>query len=168
MLISHADTIARIKNNYNIETTTRDAEIYAANEAGKKGAEVIQSKNINEMEKRRLYELIQGENIVLNQYYNDLADKLHTYDRGYEFNSVNVEFYEKINNYMFYLYLILVLICSYYMYYLLSWETRYKAVVFGLFMLYPFFIKNVEIYIYDKIMYVYSLIFALPYRQLKL
>lgn len=168
VLISQADTIARIKNNYNIETTTRDAEIFAANETGLKGAGLIRSKNINEIEKHRLYELIQKENIVLNQYHNDLVDKLYTYERGYNFNSMNVEFYKHINTYMLYTYILLVLICSYYMYYALPWETRYKAILFVMFMLYPFFIQNVEIYIYDNIMYLYSLIFALPYKPLTL
>ena len=167
-LFAQTETIAKINSISNLETTTQDAEIFVANEIGEKSGELIRNQNINEIEKHRLYQLIKKENIMLKQYYNDLVDKLTTYDRDSDFNSGNVDFYGWISKYMLYWYFIMLSIFAYYFYNSTIWEYKRKIAIFMLLVLYPFFIDRIEFFIYNNLKYVYSLIFAIPYKPYRL
>jgi hypothetical protein len=157
--------IDKIKNYATLDKNEKMAGKIALNEVDKKIEVFHRSKVSNVAEKEKLFHLIQKENLLLQQYYHDLEEKLITYDRKYEFGSGNVELLQLINKALFYFYLICLFVLCYYLYIHLAWDTKVKIFIVGLFVLYPFFIYRFEYFFWDNFVYTYCLLFSIPYKR---
>jgi hypothetical protein len=158
-------TIDKIKNYATLDKNERSAGKIALSEVDKKIDVFHLSKKENIAEKEKLFHLIQKENLVLEQYYQDLEEKLITYDRKYEFGSDNIELFKFVNKALFYFYLFCLLVLCYYLYTYLAWDKKVKIFILGLFVLYPFYIYRFEYFFWDNFVYAYCLLFAIPYKR---
>jgi len=157
--------IDKIKNYAFVENNEKMAGDIASNEVKNKFEDFYRLKTNNQSEKQKLFHLIQKENLLLQQYYHDLEEKLITYDRKYEFGSNNVELLQLTNKVLFYFYLICLFVLCYYLYLYLGWDNKIKIFILVLFVLYPFFIYRFEYFFWDNFVYAYCLLFSIPYKS---
>jgi len=162
------DAIKTIRDDLNLYNDALKSGTLTSKEVQNRRKQFIKnypSTQNNVPEKEKLFSLIQKENVILQQYHNDLLEKLNTYDRKTEFTTPYLDFLQWLNFYLFYLYFLCFLIFSYILFARLSWNIQVKFLVFGLFVLYPFYIYSVEYIVWDNIVYMYCVVFAVPYKS---
>jgi len=114
-----------------------------------------------------LYNAIQKENIILQQYYKDLTDKMNMYDYNVEKKWENIEFYKTFNKYLFYIYYAVFfyiaakLVVGY-----SDFSTLYKTAIIILLFVFPLYITAFEFYIKDQLYYAYCVVMSKPYKKL--
>lgn len=145
------------------ENIRTNAEIVASLEAKKRLAGLEKTTMNYDFHKEELFHLIQKENLILQQYHDDLAEKLVTYDRKYDFDSPKVEWLTWINRYLFWFYMICVLIFAYFVYMRVSWTWWIKVVVILVLTVYPFYVYKVEYWLWDYMVYMYCLFSGVKY-----
>ena len=113
-----------------------------------------------------LYNAIQKENIILQQYSKDLQDKLYTYDNRVENKWENIAFYKTFNKYLFYVYygLLLYIAATLFAGYG-DIGTLYKIAILFVLVVFPLYITQLEFYIKDQIYYLYCLVLSKPYKK---
>jgi len=113
-----------------------------------------------------LYNAIQKENIILQQYSKDLQDKLYIYDYRVENKWENIAFYKTFNKNLFYVYygLLLYIAATLFAGYG-DIGSLYKIAILFVLVMFPLYITQIEFYIKDQIYYVYCLVLSKPYKK---
>lgn len=113
-----------------------------------------------------LYNAIQKENIILQQYSKDLQDKLYIYDYRVENKWENIAFYKTFNKNLFYVYygLLLYIAATLFAGYS-DIGSLYKIAILFVLVMFPLYVTQIEFYIKDQIYYVYCLVLSKPYKK---
>lgn len=112
------------------------------------------------------YSDIQRQNKTLYNTLIDVRNELTTYDKKTMNESNNISTYETMRKGLLYLYYILAIILFYFLYSKQYVTNKYTFVlVIALIALYPYYILNVEKYIYRTFAFIWALIKGIPYTN---
>ena len=155
--------LAELKTALNAtDETHRELNRTVADLNAEKNAKVIQNIDMN----TTYYNDIREQNKTLYNTLQDVKNELTTYDQK-TINEVNNEStYEMMRKGLLYLYYILSIILFYYLYSKQYVANKYVFILLiALVILYPYYILNVEKYIYSTFAFLWALIKGIPYTN---
>jgi chromosome segregation ATPase len=125
-------------------------------------AKIIQNIDTN----NKYYSDIQRQNKTLYNTLIEIKSDLTTYDQKSINESNNISRYETMHNGLLYLYYISAIILFYFLYSKQYVANKYAFVlVIASIALYPYYILNVEKYIYSTFAFIWALIKGIPYKN---
>ena len=130
--------------------------------------DVIPLKKQENVESENYYRLLSSQNKEVSMEINNQKHNLTTADRKYIVEDSKIPYYKELNNLLLIVYIIVAIYVSYKVFTGLITKNIYgKLIIILLISLYPIFIFNLEMVIYDQYKLIKSMIRAEPYEPVK-
>lgn len=130
--------------------------------------DVIPLKKQENVESENYYRLLSSQNKEVSMEINNQKHNLTTADRKYIVEDSKIPYYKELNNLLLIAYIIVAIYVSYKVFTGLITKNIYgKLIIILLISLYPIFIFNLEMVIYDQYKLIKSMIRAEPYEPVK-
>jgi hypothetical protein len=130
--------------------------------------DVIPLKKQENDESENYYRLLSSQNNEVSMEINNQKHNLTTADRKYIVEDSKIPYYKELNNLLLIAYIIVAIYVSYKVFTGLITKNIYgKLIIILLISLYPIFIFNLEMVIYDQYKLIKSMIRAEPYEPVK-
>lgn len=130
--------------------------------------DVIPLKKQENVESENYYRLLSSQNKEVSMEINNQKHNLTTADRKYIVEDSKIPYYKELNNLLLIAYIIVAIYVSYRVFTGLITQNIYgKLIIILLISLYPIFIFNLEMVIYDQYKLIKSMIRAEPYEPVK-
>jgi hypothetical protein len=130
--------------------------------------DVIPLKKQENVESENYYRLLSSQNKEVSMEINNQKHNLTTADRKYIVEDSKIPYYKELNNLLLIAYIIVAIYVSYRVFTGLITRNIYgKLIIILLISLYPIFIFNLEMVIYDQYKLIKSMIRAEPYEPVK-
>ena len=110
------------------------------------------------------YNLIADQNIQLSRAIQNSMNNNNTSNQKYNYQSGDIVFLNKINNYLFYIYYFILLFVCYFLFYdnMMTWKQ--KGGILFIFVIYPYAFNLISYYLSKFLLYVYSVINITAYQ----
>jgi Fe2+ transport system protein B len=110
------------------------------------------------------YNLIADQNIQLSTAIQKTRNKNNTSNQKYNYQSGDIVFVNKINNYLFLIYYFVLLFVCYYLFYdnVMNWKI--KVGILFVFVIYPYAFNLINYYLSKLLAYIYSIINITAYQ----
>ena len=130
--------------------------------------DVIPLKKQENVESENYYRLLSSQNKEVSMEINNQKHNLTTADRKYIVEDSKIPYYKELNNLLLIAYIIVAIYVSYKVFTGLITKNIYgKLIIILLISLYPIFIFNLEMVIYDQYKLIKSMIRGEPYEPVK-
>lgn len=130
--------------------------------------DVIPLKKQENVESENYYRLLSSQNKEVSMEINNQKHNLTTADRKYIVEDSKIPYYKELNNLLLIAYIIVAIYVSYRVFTGLITKNIYgKLIIILLISLYPIFIFNLEMVIYDQYKLIKSMIRGEPYEPVK-
>jgi hypothetical protein len=110
------------------------------------------------------YNLIADQNIQLSRAIQNSMNNNNTSNQKYNYQSGDIVFLNKINNYLFYIYYFILLFVCYFFFYDNIMRWKLKVGILFIFVIYPYVFNLISYYLSKFLVYIYSVINITAYQ----